>query len=48
MIDIINRQLSRAINKNCSNTDLLQRYFRLHFRIHLSKEALQNRMSGLK
>jgi hypothetical protein len=48
MHDLINKHLDRAVKKNHSNTALLQRYFRVHFKIHLSKEVLQNRLLCLK
>ncbi len=47
MTDIINQHLKRVSVKEKLSVEALQRYFRVHFKIRLSKEALANRLKSL-
>ncbi len=47
MNDIIQNRLKKAMSKKQVSATTLQRYFKVHFKINLSAEALQNRLNIL-
>jgi len=47
MTDLINQQLSRVAVREKNSIEALQRYFKMHFKISLSREALLNRLKSL-
>lgn len=48
MTDLITRQLMRAINRRKTSSEVLMRFFKVHFRITLSKEVLEKRLADLR
>ena len=48
MTDLINQQLSKMAVRKQLSIEALQRYFKIHHKITLSKEALVNRLKQLK
>ncbi|TNE80671.1 MAG: hypothetical protein EP332_06555 [Bacteroidetes bacterium] len=47
MKDIIQNRLKKAVDKKQVSAPTLQRYFKVHYKINLSPEALQNRLDIL-
>lgn len=48
MTDLITRQLMKAISRRKTSSEVLMRFFKVHFRITLSKEVLEKRLADLR